>query len=707
MHTVEKCFGLDSNIINLEVLDNKYVAISTESGEVRINSCDNYDNKLIITSKNLTSDVTAMSFSPNVALLAFAVKNTIYVIDTRFDETINEIKMDANEVDMLKFDPTSEYLIVGTKFGRVYQYKSNNSSVLSRLCSFPYDRSNLPKNFINYVSAITFNELKIACSGYGGAIFIMDLHINTYRDVITHSQARTDALCFIDREVLIAGNSDGEILVISMKGCIEYEAVQTPFKNIKHIIHIPNTTYVFITLEENYLAIVDYESKKVVNECYAKFHDTIVNISLLDDKNVVIALRNSEILKLNLPTPEQLDEIITRYPLAKILKITQNSTIVQNYKNYKKLEKDYEEIYKKATKALIDDDKRSAILLLRDFKDIKSKQKGIRDLLISFENYNKLKVYIRDRRYIDAYNLCEKYTMLMETDEYKNMENRWQKSFLSAQRELIVGHFDNARKLLILYKDIPSKAQMCSFIFKHYIDFLTFLKALDKKDFKTIDKISHKHEEFKKLPVYINLKNKIDGSIKLVENCLLKSNVTLAKKHLDKLRNIPHIHNYFRELELKSYNIIQLQEAYERKDLKACYRLIDTKKFLHHIALGRALERHWAKVVEKCEEHALEGRVEKVKETLGDLINIESRKSKLGDLLRVGYHTRIKKYIQTNNTTFAVHVIETYLNIFGIDHEIEDIIKMFEEAFCEKIPYEDHGYKRGHRDNWRISINDI
>lgn len=708
MHTIEKCLTLNTNIKNLEALDNKYIALSTESGEARINSCKNYKNTLIIESEKLTSDVIAMSFSPNVELLAFAVKSSIFVLDTRIGEILNEIPINAKEINILSFDSSSKYLIVGTKYGRVFQYKYDNPSVLARLCSFPYDRSiPQPKNFTNFVSAIAFHGSKIACSGYGGAIFVMDLHVNAHKEVITDSTIRTNCLCFIGMDVLISGKDNGEIDVIYLNAKIESNKIHTKFSTIKHIIPIPNTNYIFINTQQNSLAIVDIIKHEVVNENYASFDDTIINMVLLDKDTVVIALKNSDVIKLNLPKPEKLDELIKEFPLYQVFKKTQNATIVQNYKNYQKIEKQYSNIYKMATKSLIQNDKKLAISLLKNYAKLESKQKDIQILFKTFEYYDKFKLLTHSKRYYDAYEICNRFPLLEQTEEFKEMDYMWKNCFLNAQKELLAGNLNTAKQIINIYKTIPAKKEMCSFIFNYPKDFVLFLKALIKKDFKVIDKITQQFHEFKNIPTYINLTKKIEGSIKLIENCIMKSNTKLARKHLDKLKGIPHINNKVKELNLNCYNIEQLQEAYKINDLESCYKLLDTKKILHHIDLGKDLENRWAKTIAECEEYALQGDVKHVKQTLKELINMESRKSKLGDLLRVAYHTKIKTFIENEDIDKAQNTISSYLKIFGIDHEIEDITDIFNSKFSQKIELDDKKYKRGFRDNWRISIEDI
>jgi len=633
MHTIKRCLILDAGIKNLEALDNKYIALSTELGQARINSCKNHDNKLIIESPELTADVIAMSFSPNVELLAFAIKSHIFILDTRIGEILNKIPINAKEINILSFDSSSKYLIVGTKYGRVFQYRYNNPSVLSRLCSFPYDRTiSQPKNFTNFVSATAFHDSKIACSGYGGAIFVMDLHVNTHKEVITTSQTKTNALCFIDMDTLICGRDNGEIEIIHLEAKIKTNRLSNHFKTIKHIVPIPNTSYIFVNSDENFLSIVDIKNYEIVNNNYASFDDTIVNMVLLDNDTVVIALKNFEIIKLNLPKPEKLDKLIKELPLYKVFQKTQNETIVQNYKSYKKIQQQYNNIFKMATKALIANDKKLAVSLLKNYINIQSKKQDIQMLFKTFEYYDKFKLFCNSKRYYDAYELSAKYPILKQTQEYKDMDLVWKNCFLNAQKELMAGNLASAKQIINTYKNIPVKKEMCSFIYNYPNDFVKFLNALVKKDFKTTDEIAQKYSGFKNIPTYINLTNKIEGTIKLVENCILKSNVKLARKHLEKLKNIPHIEKDVKELNLNCYYIEQLEKAYKINDFENCYKLLDTKKILHHIALGKELEKKWATIIAKCEEYALRG---DVKNIIGTKDRIAS--SLIKDLIDMDY----------------------------------------------------------------------
>ena len=75
-----------------------------------------------------------------------------------------------------------------------------------------------------------------------------------------------------------------------------------------------------------------------------------------------------------------------------------------------------------------------------------------------------------------------------------------------------------------------------------------------------------------------------------------------------------------KELNLNCYYIEQLEKAYKINDSENCYKLLDTKKILHHIALGKELEKKWGE---------LEIRAEKSREKLAEYKKQKRLKAKV------------------------------------------------------------------------------
>jgi len=102
----------------------------------------------------------------------------------------------------------------------------------------------------------------------------------------------------------------------------------------------------------------------------------------------------------------------------------------------------------------------------------------------------------------------------------------------------------------------------------------------------------------------------------------------------------------------------------------------------------------------KCEEFALGGNIKDIKKELDGLIRLSSRRDKIGDLIRVSFQVRIKILIESKNFRGAETIIYTYIDIFGLDSEINQIMKNFERMSSLTLAITDTQTQRPSRDSW-------
>ena len=144
----------------------------------------------------------------------------------------------------------------------------------------------------------------------------------------------------------------------------------------------------------------------------------------------------------------------------------------------------------------------------------------------------------------------------------------------------------------------------------------------------------------------------------------------------------------------------QLLNAYENNDFKLCYELIDTYN-LYADSLALLLEKYWEKLVIKCEKYALNGDAKSILLSLEELLFIDTRSEKIGDLLRLSFFTKITQLTNEKLYKSAPNIIYSYIDIFGYDIEIAKIIFAFEKVSDEKIAIFKHSEDRKPRDFWR------
>ncbi len=281
------------------------------------------------------------------------------------------------------------------------------------------------------------------------------------------------------------------------------------------------------------------------------------------------------------------------------------------------------------------------------------------------------------------------------------MEQVFKLAFSNAQRHIIQNNPAGARALLAEYNSIVSKKPLIKLLLTQNSEFVELLKAIQKRDFKTINQLIDKNELFRQIPNYIALNNQIEETLQEIEANIKSGDIQKAKKLLLSVGEIPDVSLRVGQLHTKCKYVLSLQRAYEESDFKGCYEILDLHKYLREVELGKLLENHWSKLMQKCEEYALGGNIKDIKKTLGDLIGLYSRRNKIGDLLRVSFHVRIKTLIGKKDFKGAEAIIYTYIDIFGIDSEISQIMKKFEKSSKQKLALSEAQFQRPRRDRWR------
>ncbi len=702
MPKIYPCQRAKSDVTQLKVLNNSLVAYSTKYHGIKLFDFDECEIKKSIANMYLNADVNASAFSPNSELFAFVNNRVIYIIEIQSKEIIHTIEVNDEDIEILSFDPSSNYIIAGSKRGRVLQYKTNQSSLLSRLCSFPYDRKSITKDSENYVSSFAFCGSSFACSGYGGAIYIIDLYTQTNKNIITYNKTRINALCFLDEQTLICAKDNGKVDIISLLDENSHKSIDTPIASIDTIIVMPNPNYIMVSGNSKIITIIDVKNYKIAHSKYIALDMRIKYVDIVNSDSLVIALENSEILHVELPGITKLKSLIAQNLLKEAFELIRKEPMLQGSHEHKTVEEKFEKNYEDALKALINQNKARAIEILNPYKDIKSKENRIKELFSSFENYLRFQALFLEKRYALAYAMCSKYEPLKRTLQYKKMEQVFRLAFSNAQRHILQNNIAGARALLGEYNTVMAKKPLIKLLLTQNKEFVELLKAIQKKDYKSINNLVEKNELFKQIPNYIALNKQIEETLLEIETDIKTAKTDKAKELLLALGEIPHIAKKVEELYQKNKHMLLLLKVYEDNDFKSCYELLDIYKDLRETELGALLEKHWFSLMQKCEEYALDGNIKDIRKTLSQFLTLSSRSNKIGDLLRVSFHVRIDILMSKNNFKGAEAIIYTYIDIFGIDSEINHIMKKFEKITLKKLAIT-QTYNRPTRDSWRQS----
>ena len=692
MRKTDECITTRSTITQLATLENNIVAISTKEHFIKLFSSINCKNITTLTTKLLNDNTTTICFSKDAKLIAFNDKNKIYIIHMPTQQLLKKIDTDGETITIMEFDPSSNYIIAGSTNGRVLQYKYDNSSLLARLCSFPYTGVNgYSKIRNNYVSSFAFYKNQMACSGYGGAIFILDLLSQANKNIITHANTRINALCFLDETTLISGNVDGYIDIISLKQIHKYKRLNAPFRDIKQILLMPNPMFIMVT-SPKHIAIFNIKEYKLIDANYIKLNATINKVAI-NNEILFINFDDNKIIKIQLTNTQKLNSLILHNSLDIAFNLISQEPMLKGSKEHLELEKRYKTIYLKAVDALLHENKELAKQLTEMFTHTKEKKGEINSLFIAFKNYEQFQMHFKEKKLTLAYAMAVKYPALQYTPQYKAMEKEWKKTFKAAQKQILLGNEAKAKEYLKPYITIISKRQNIQLILKQNKEFVEFLKAIDKKEYQKIYTLAQKHEIFTQIPTYHTLMQEAQTHLQKATENLKKGKIEEVLKHIYIIKDIDSFKDEIQTIKEECKEVELLQKAYQENNFKLCYELIDIHKHLSYTELGLLLEKHWFKMIHRCEEYATKGDIKSIKETLNELILLSSRRTKIGDLLRITFQTKIKLLISKKETKQAENIIYSYIDTFGLDKEIHSIMKAYEKRFRTKlaITYNENG----------------
>ncbi len=704
MFEKNECLKARSKISALSNIGENLVAFSTKTHGIKIFSSETCRPTQNVLVEQLNYKTTAVAFSGKSRLFAFAHTNIIYIMNIDSKIIIQTIRTNEGSIVMMEFVPNSLYLVTGTQNGRVMQYRHDGRFGLSRLCSFGHNTSSTEQKIKNnYVSAFASKGALLAFSGYGGIITILKMHSHAIKNSIEASKVRINILCFLNEEKIVSGNINGLIQIHSLKKYQKTVKINTPFVDVQQIILMPNPRYIMVSGKSKSLIIIDTLQEKVVSNNYLSFKENVSKISLTQDKNLLVVLENNSVIKVTLPTSGDLKSFILHNELDKAYLILDADPMFEGSREKKRVDIMFERACNRAIDALMVSNTKEARLMLRMFNNIQSKKDAVDSIFKAFELFPRFKTLFHNNKYPVMYAMAEKYPALKYTTHYKKMQEGFKEAFSFAQKQLLMNKRDIAKEVLSLYLGTVSKKSILDLVVHENIDFSLFLKAMKDGNTKKMDFLIGKNKLFAEIPTYQKQKDLTKDFLNSIRLSIDAGKTLNAVEKIKKLMHNEDIKDELLELYKETKIVAKLQKSYDENDFKKCYEILDEDIYLYNLELSKFLENHWTKLMNECEEYALKGDLKSIKKSLGDLIAVETRLQKIGDLIRLSFQIKIKALLGKSSFNNAESVIYSYIDTFGLDSEIRLIMRSFERVSKHKLAITSDQEKDVPRDGWLSS----
>ncbi len=695
----------DSSLPLIHTLHSDKLGVVTSNHEIYIYDTLTDTNEKIIRLNIRENGELIGTFSPDGHYFLFGTSQsqTLYMVDLEQKNIINRFELDQQSPTAIMFSNDSHYFVCGTTQGRVLLWKSDSTTLISRLHSFPEYTSLYVKPKINFVSAIAFNSKSVVTSGYGGTIVATEFRTQIHTKRFHPGNVKISTLLFYG-DTIIAGNQSGSILKIDRSGKHPNKRLSTSLGTITHLLRISeNDPYLIAIGTKNYATLINAETMQIIYERYIETDHIIASLS--KDSNTILyaATTHGELVKFDILPLKKLEALTESKSFTQAYLLCEEEPLLKHSDSYQRLESYFQHAVQHAKALFQKGEFAEAKMKLQPFSAPKSKE--ITTLLTAFSNLKQLNYLFEHQKFSPFYGLIEQYPLLCSSHVYEQIEKLWSERFKKAQKLMFMNKKKEAQEELLLFSTVNNKRPLVLLLIQHLDVFKIYSKAIHDRDYMKLNQLIIRYPILRKLPSYNELIQEAGELITSITEAVKEKKFEYALLLLNELSMIPQYENEFTAVKQFVSKASNLHHAMSNNHLRSAYSLIDTHPELTILPWGHKLEILWQEKLERSEAYAAQGDASGIKKEFMNLINLRGRHERIGDLLRCAYHVQLSALLESNVEAFS-RGIRWYCELFGIDTELRHLLHIAKRK--QIIPQLDQTllYPKK-RDQWVLHITDL
>lgn len=662
----------DSPIVLIQPLQYPNVGLVTQDNTIYMHNLSSGESTRIFRPNIPENDTLYCAFDPQHDRLLFGTNkaHSLNLIDLNEKKILIQFDLDQQSPTSISFSPDGLYCVCGTDQGRVLMWRSDSSTLISRLHSFPEYSTLYSKPKTNYVSALTFEGMTLASSGYGGSIVVTDYRTQNVMKRYTPGYLKNTALLFYNHFVIV-GNQEGTLIKIDQNGVLPNQRLGTSHKNIRYMRRIGPEPYILVASDLPYITLINGDTFKVIQERYLELNAPLTSLCVIDD-TLFSGNQKNEFLKFDLQPFEHLEKLIKAKNYAAAYLCCANEPLMLHSDLYQVLETIYAEHMKKAKEYLnqkmIDEAKR----VLEPFNAAKTKEIG--ELFKAYSFMDRFTLLFQQKKLSAFYGHAEQYPLLQETTLYRQVEKLWAEKFSKAQRLMFLNKLKEIQEELHLFLTVSSKRPFILLLLQNSAILISYSKAIQTKNYYQLKTITQNFPLLRKFPSYLNLIKNTGEIVAAVARALNERSLEEAELLLNELKEVVHYESEYAQLKKLFTLAKNLNHAILNEHWRSAYRLIDSHPELLILPWGEELNTRWNEKLSQAEHYAIKGNVTFIKKEFSGLITLPQRQGRLGDILRMAYHVQLKRLLKIDPEAFSSGVF-TYCDLFGIDTELRNLLK--------------------------------
>ena len=600
--------------------------------------------------------------------LAIAEGKKTYIWDIKAKKNVYKFGWHKGNILNVSFDQEENYLLSAGDDGRAYIWNLKFGRMLLALPPHP-----------DYILSGGFskNNLWAATGSYDRLITVTNIPSPNINFRKKSHRGAVGKIKFFEKNIMVSGDKTGEII----KWDFRKGKVLNRFSNMADMVvdfdSDEKNEYLFAVTKEKRVYLYNFETGELISQDFIKLSafPTVVCYDKNTDYLYVGCVDGSLYIFNLMQNRDKLQKAIKNKKYNEAYELIKQNPILKRTKEYEELENIWGKTLNAINKLLEKGKTNEAKNMFAPFSSAPLKRSMFQSMLKDYCEFEKFKNAVLNYHYPLAYSLIRMHPVFKQSVYYKKMENDFKK-VLNKARELIkIGREAQAKDLFKPFRGVSEKSALIQSIFNEKTLYDMLKNKFVKKEFDDFFAFVKKYPFLTDTPEYEmalkyadNLKNTSEESIKkgeykkaLIYARLLKQFPMYKKEAEEILKKVENISNFLMYMAEHNYDMVEkLVNKYPYLE-----KLDDYKKFLEE----------YKKRINVAEQYALEGNMQKLKESFKDLIKYESFKNLMTELSKRIYLNQIISLYRKKDFDRLSKSIKNYIAFFGFDNEIGDILK--------------------------------
>ncbi len=600
------------------------------------------------------------------------------LFNAKTKKAIAKMTRHQGEVACVEIDSKDRYMFTGGEDGKTFVVDLKTGKLAFTL---PHH-------------ADTVNEIAFSANGnwcvtvsYDRKVGVFNIATMTAKHKLKLHASPVMKVDFIDASRFITIDKNSTAIVWNTYSGKVLARLQGIHDDVREMVISDDGLFLFLGTQLGHVIVYELENYTQLARSYIKLSAPISSLEFdNEDNHLIVASEDGNVVFYDVyEGRKHLKALLKLTKYDEAYKETENNPLLAYTEEFKFIFNIWEKTLEKAKYFLQRGEKKKAISLFENFKNIPSKKTLINRLLQEYKDFDKFIELARGGKLALAYSMARTTPMYKETAVYKSLEKQWQKTFMLAQKTVLQpSGLERAKDILSPYRGISEKTENIQELLKEAKVYITFKKAIGAKNFKMAFKLINQHPFLQEFPEYTAMVNYGDKLYIQAQKYIIDDKFDDALKTLKILSEFGDFEEESNQLRDDIENRMNFDKAIRSNDIPLAYKLLDNSDDLQETDEGQKLQKAWNNALEKANSYAAVGDIDSIEEVLKPYMEISSKYIAIASVVAWCYITQLEKAVKEKTDISIIEDgIKKYVLTFGLRDEIESFYTICKRFYKE------------------------